>query len=150
MPEREKAIFPRAVGRSSGGLELRCVIFARNDDGIVLIRHRRNPIVRDAWTLPGGVLDYGMSPRESGGRILMDQAGVPAETMRLLTVESSSQGSWTLAFLWDAVIRKAPVAGAGIAELRVEPIEKCLAEDLDLLARMQLERYRGLELEETA
>ena len=150
MPEREKAIFPRAAGRSSGGLELRCVIFARNEDGIVLIRHRRDPIVRDAWTLPGGVLDYGMSPRESAGRILMDQAGVPAETMRLMTVESSSQGSWTLAFHWDAVIRKTPVAGPGIAELRVEPIERCLAEDLDVLARMQLERYRGLGLEETA
>ncbi len=126
------------------------MIFARNDDGIVLIRHRRDPIVRDAWTLPGGVLDYGMSPRESAGRILMDQAGVPAETMRLLTVESSSQGSWMLSFQWDAVIRKAPVAGAGIAELRVEPIEKCLAEDLDVLARMQLEGYRVHELEETA
>ncbi len=150
MPEREKAIFPRAVGRSSGGLELRCVIFARNDDGIVLIRHRRDPVVRDAWTLPGGPLDYGMSPRESAARILRDQTGVPAETMRLLTVESSAQGSWTLAFHWDAVIRKTPVAGAGVAELRVEPIEKCLAEDLDILARLQLERYRGLELEETA
>ena len=150
MLEREKAIFPRAVGRSSGGLELRCVIFARNDDGIVLVRHRRDPVVRDAWTLPGGPLDYGTSPRESAGRILVHQAGVPAETMRLLTVESSSQASWTLAFYWDAVIRKAPVAGAGIAELRVEPIEKCLAEDLDVLARMQLERYRVQELEETA
>lgn len=126
------------------------MIFARNDDGIVLVRHRRDPIVRDAWTLPGGVLDYGMSPRESAGRILMDQAGVPAETMRLLTVESSSQGSWTLSFLWDAVVRKAPVAGAGIAELRVESIEKCLAEDLDVLARMQLERYRVHGPEETA
>ena len=150
MPEREKAVFPRAVGRSSGGLELRCVIFARRRDAVVLIRHRRHPTAGEAWTLPGGTLDYGMTPRESAARMLIDQAGVSADSMRLLGVESSAHANWTLLFQFDARITAEPVAGAGIAEVRLESIERSLAGELDFLARQQLEKYRIHELSTTA
>ncbi len=150
MLEREMAMFPRAAGRSAGGLELRCVIFARRGDGMLLIRHRRDPVLGDAWTLPGGILEYGTTPRESAARLLMAQAGVPADTMRLLGVESSSQANWVLTFQFDAVITKDPVAGDGLVDVRIETVERCLTEDLDFLARMQLEKYRIHEIAKAA
>lgn len=150
MPDRERALFPRAAGRASGGLELRCVIFARQGDGLVILRHRRDPVLRDAWTLPGGTLDYGMTPRESAARLLLRQTGVPADAMRLLGVESDAEANWTLTFQFEAPIGGEPKAGADVAEVRIETPEKCLAEDLDFLARLQLEKYRIHEIAKTA
>lgn len=49
MGEREKALFPRAAGRATGGLDVRCVIFARKRDRILLVRRQRDPVYGSAW-----------------------------------------------------------------------------------------------------
>lgn len=51
MGERGKALFPRAAGRATGGLDTRCVIIARKGDRILLVRPRRHPVYGSALAL---------------------------------------------------------------------------------------------------
>ena len=149
MEERERALFPRAAGRATGGLDLRCVIFARRGDRILLVRHRRHPVYESSWTLPGGTLEYGRNPRDSAARILQDQACVLPETMRLLGVQSSIEGDWVLTFQFEAAVAGDPTPGAGIAEVRLAPFAGGPAMDLHAAARTDLERYWIHEIAKT-
>ncbi len=142
MEERERALFPRAAGRATGGLDLRCMIFARKGDGILLVRHRRHPVCESAWTLPGGTLDYGRNPRDSAARILQRQAEVLPEGMRLLGVQSAIEGDWVLSFQFEAMIEGEPAPGEGIAGVRLAPLAGGPTPDLHPTARTEFEKYR--------
>jgi len=145
MTDVERAVFPRAAGRASGGLELRCVIFARRGEAVVLIRHRRHPIFEDAWTLPGGTLEYGVNPRESAARILRDQTGIAPESMRLLGIHSSVEGEWILTFEFEATVSTDPAPEKGAAEARLVGLDRAPT-DVHPLTRSLLESYRIHEL----
>lgn len=125
------------------------MIFARKGDRIVLVRHRRHPVYEAAWTLPGGTLDYGVSPRESAARILRDQAGVSPERMRLLGVQSSVEGDWILTFQFDATVAGDPTPGTGISDVQLAPLAGGPTEGLHAAARTDLEKYRIHEIAKT-
>ena len=150
MDEKERAVFPRAAGRATGGLELRCAVFARRGDRILLVRHRRDPVYGDAWTLPGGTLEYGVSPRESAARVVKEQANVTPVTMRLLGVQSTMEGDWILTFQFEGTVAGDPVPGAGIAEALLAPLEGEVPKGLHAAARMELEKYRTHEIAKTS
>lgn len=146
MGERERAIFPRGAGRATGGLQIRCAVFARKGNTILFIRHRRHPVYGSTWTLPGGTLDYGRNPRDSAARILRAQAGVGSDAMRLLGVQSSTEGDWILTFHFEATIEGEPTPGEGIQEVRFAPLAQGPSPDLHDIARADLEKYLFHEL----
>lgn len=146
MEETEKALFPVGAGSAAGGLELRCVIFARHQDRLVLIRQHRDPVFGDAWTLPGGILDYGVHPRLCATRLLRDQTGETPRTIRLLGVRSSMGGDWVLTFEFEAQIPEEATLRRGSHEVRTEPLDAALPEDLHPWSRSELEMYKVLRL----
>lgn len=146
MGEVEWAFFPRAGGRATGGLELRGVIFGRQGDRVLLVRHQRHPVYEGAWTLPGGTLLYGVSPRESAAKVLHEQTAVSAKALRLLGVQSSMERDWILTFQFETQIEGNTIPGKGIAETRLVPLAEEFPEDLDRGARTELEKYRIHEM----
>ena len=146
MEKAEKAVFPMGVGASAGGLELRCVVFAHHKDRLLLIRHRKHPVYGDAWTLPGGVMDYGVHPRLCATRLLREQTGETPKTNRLLGVRSATGGDWILTFQFEAEMPEEAALTKGAREVRLEPIEGKLPEDLPPWAKSDLEMYKVLRL----
>ena len=146
MEDVEKAVFPAGAGTAAGGLELRCVVFARLGDRLVLIRQRKDPVYGDAWTLPGGVLDYGIHPRLCATRLLRDQTGENPRTIRLLGVRSASGGDWILTFQFEAELPEGAALDKGTREVRTEAIDAELPADLHPWSRSDLEMYKVLRL----
>lgn len=146
MEDVEKAVFPAGAGTSAGGLELRCVVFAHHRDQLVLIRQKKDPVYGDAWTLPGGVLDYGVHPRLCATRLLREQTGEIPRTIRLLGVRSASEGDWILTFQFEAEIPEEAALTKGAHEVRLEAIDAKLPEDLHPWAKSDLEMYKVLRL----
>ena len=146
MEEVEKAVFPVGAGTAAGGLELRCVVFARHQDRLLLIHHRRDPVFGDSWTLPGGVLDYGIHPRLCATRLLREQTGETPRTIRLLGVRSSAGGDWILTFQFEAEMPEGVSLDKGAHEVRSEAIDAELPADLPPWSRSDLEMYKVLRL----
>lgn len=146
MEEVEKAVFPLGAGTAAGGLELRCVVFARHEDRLVLIRHRKDPVYGDSWTLPGGVLDYGIHPRLCATRLLREQTGETPRAIRLLGVRSSMGGDWILTFQFEADMPEGATLDKGTREVRTEAIDAALPPDLHPWSKSDLEMYKVLRL----
>lgn len=146
MEEAEKAVFPVGAGTAAGGLELRCVIFAHHRDRLVLIRQRKDPVFGDAWTLPGGVLDYGVHPRLCATRLLRDQTGEAPRAIRLLGVRSATGGDWILTFQFEAEMPEDAALNKGAHQVRTEAIDAKLPEDLHPWSKSDLEMYKVLRL----
>ncbi len=150
MEAMEKAVFPPGAGASAGGLEMRCVIFAHHQDRLILIRQRKDPVYGDAWTLPGGVLDYGVHPRLCATRLLREQTGETPRTIRLMGVRSASGGDWVLTFQFEAEMPEGGELTKGAHEVRLEAIDAKLPDDLHPWARSDLEMYKVLRLVQAA
>lgn len=146
MEEVEKAVFPIGAGTSAGGLEMRCVVFAHHKDRLVLIRHRKDPVFGDAWTLPGGILDYGVHPRLCATRLLKEQTGEAPKAIRLLGVRSATGGEWILTFQFEAELPEEATLQTGDHEVRTEEIDAKMPEDLHPWSRSDLEMYKVLRL----
>ncbi len=146
MEDVEKAVFPAGAGTAAGGLELRCVVFARQRDRLLLIRQKKDPVYGDAWTLPGGVLDYGVHPRLCATRLLREQTGVNPRAIRLLGVRSASGGDWILTFQFEAEMPEDSELTKGGHEVRLETIDARLPEDLHPWSKSDLEMYKVLRL----
>ncbi len=146
MEEAEKALFPVGAGTAAGGLELRCVIFAHHQDRLVLIRQHKDPMYGDAWTLPGGVLDYGIHPRLCATRLLRSQTGETPRTIRLVGVRSSMDGDWVLTFEFEAQLPEEATLRMGSHPVRTEALDAALPEDLHPMSRSELEMYKVLRL----
>ncbi len=146
MEDIEKAVFPVGAGTAAGGLELRCVVFARDGERLVLIHHRKDPVFGDSWTLPGGVLNYGIHPRLCATRLLRDQTGETPRAIRLLGVRSSMGGDWILTFQFEAEMPEGAAMDRGLNEVRMEGIEEELPADLHPWAKNDLEMYKVLRL----
>lgn len=146
MEETEKALFPMGAGTSAGGLELRCVIFAHQKDRLVVIHQHKDPVFGDSWTLPGGVLDYGVHPRLCATRLLREQIGEIPRTIRLVGVRSAMGGDWVLTFEFEAQIPDEATMQKGSHAVRTEPIDAALPDDLHPWSRSELEMYKVLRL----
>ncbi len=146
MEDVEKAVFPSGAGTAAGGLEMRCVVFAHHRDRLVLIRHRKDPVYGDAWTLPGGVLDYGVHPRLCATRLLREQTGENPRTIRLLGVRSGTDGEWILTFQFEAEMPEEASMNGGGNEVRLEDVDAKIPGDLHPWARSDLEMYKVLRL----
>lgn len=146
MEDVEKAVFPSGAGTAAGGLEIRCVIFAHHQDRLVLIHQRKDPVYGDAWTLPGGVMDYGVHPRLCATRLLREQTGENPQTIRLVGVRSGSDGDWILTFQFEAEMPEEAALTKGAHEVRLEAIDAKLPEDLHPWAKSDLEMYKVLRL----
>jgi ADP-ribose pyrophosphatase YjhB (NUDIX family) len=146
MEEVEKAVFPVGAATAAGGLELRCVIFAHHEDRLVLIRQHKDPVFGDAWTLPGGVLDYGVHPRLCATRLLREQTGVTPKTIRLIGVRSAMGGDWLLTFEFEAQLPEESSLEKGSHRVRTEPFDGTLPDDLHPWSRSELEMYKVLRL----
>ncbi len=146
MEAIEKAVFPAGAGAAAGGLEMRCVVFAHYEDRLVLIRQRKDPVYGDAWTLPGGVLDYGVHPRLCATRLLREQTGENPRAIRLLGVRSASGGDWILTFQFEAEMPEGSELTKGAHEVRLEAIDAKLPDDLHPWAKSDLEMYKVLRL----
>ncbi|HYM39610.1 MAG TPA: NUDIX hydrolase [Thermoplasmata archaeon] len=146
MEEVEKALFPVGAGTAAGGLELRCVVFAHLEDRLVIIRQHKDPVFGDAWTLPGGTLDYGVHPRLCATRLLKTQTGETPKTIRLIGVRSAMEGDWVLTFEFEAQMPEEASLQKGSHAVRTEPIDAALPEDLHPWSRSELEMYKVLRL----
>ncbi len=146
MEDIEKAVFPTGAGTAAGGLELRCVIFAHQRDRLVLVRQRKDPVYGDAWTLPGGILDYGIHPRLCATRLLREQTGATPRTIRLLGVRSATGGDWILTFQFEAELPEDAPLTKGGHEARLEAIDAQLPADLHPWSKSDLEMYKVLRL----
>ncbi len=146
MEEVEKALFPVGAGTAAGGLELRCVIFAHHRDRLVLIRQHKDPVFGDSWTLPGGVLNYGVHPRLCATRFLREQTGETPRTIRLVGVRSAMGGDWVLTFEFEAHLADDATLEKGSHLVRTEAIDAPLPEDLHPWSRSELEMYKVVRL----
>jgi ADP-ribose pyrophosphatase YjhB (NUDIX family) len=149
MEETEKAVSPVGAGTAADRPGLRCVIFAHHKDRLVLIRQRKDPVYGDAWTLPGGVLDYGIHPRVCAARLLRDQTGQAPRTIRLFGVRSAKGGDWILTFQFEAEMPDDKALDKGAHEVRTEALGAKLPEDLHPWSRSDLEMYKVLRLVKT-
>lgn len=150
MEDIEKAVFPSAAGTSAGGLEMRCVVFAHHRDRLVLIRQHKDPVYGDAWTLPGGVLDYGVHPRLCATRLLREQTGENPRAIRLVGVRSGTDREWILTFQFEAEMPEETTLAQGANEVRLEAMDAKIPEDLHPWARSDLEMYKVLRLVKAA
>ncbi len=146
MEDVEKALFPVGAGTAAGGLELRCVIFAHHHDRLMLIRQHRDPVFGDSWTLPGGVLDYGVHPRLCATHLLKRQTGETPKTIRLVGVRSATGGDWVLTFEFEAQMPEEATFQRGTHPVRTEAIDAALPEDVHPWSRSELEMYKVLRL----
>jgi ADP-ribose pyrophosphatase YjhB (NUDIX family) len=89
-------------------------------------------------------LEYGVNPRESAARLLIDQAGIGAESMRLIGVNSTVEGDWILTFAFEASIRGDPAPPRETMEARLVGLD-ALPTSVHPLARRLLDGYRLTE-----
>ncbi len=146
MAAAERAVFPVAESPAAGGLELRCVIFARAGDRLVLVRQRKDPVFGDSWILPGGTLLYGIHPRRAATHLLKDQVGVLPHWIRFFGIRSSVAADWILTFQFEAEIGDPDQSVEHDREVRLTSLETGLPSDLHPLAKPDLEMYHVLRL----
>ena len=73
-------IFAGETGYATPKLDVRGVVF--RDDAILLVLERADGL----WTLPGGWVDIGESPREAAAREVMEESGCHARPIKLLAL----------------------------------------------------------------
>lgn len=78
--ERILDLFAGDTGYATPKLDVRGVVF--KDDAILLVRERSD----GGWTLPGGWVDVGESPREAVEREVMEESGYRVRAARLLAL----------------------------------------------------------------
>ena len=80
------AAFTAEAGYATPKVDVRAAVF-RKDGKILLVRER----VDNRWSLPGGWLDVGESPREAARREVREESGYIATMGRLLAVLDKSK-----------------------------------------------------------
>ncbi len=73
-------LFARDVGYATPKVDVRGVVF--RDDTLLFVRERED----GCWTLPGGWVDIGESPREAVVREVYEESGYQTRAMKLLVV----------------------------------------------------------------
>lgn len=79
-PERILGLFKRETGYATPKVDVRGAIF--EDNRILLVRERMDGL----WTLPGGWVDIGDSPKEAVEREIIEESGYIARAARLVAV----------------------------------------------------------------
>ncbi len=85
-PTEVSAAFMSEVGYATPKVDVRAAVF-RSDGKILLVRERAD----GRWSLPGGWLDVGESPREAVAREVREESGYVVTTERLLAVLDKSK-----------------------------------------------------------
>ena len=102
-------------------------------DAVLLVERGRWPF-RGLWSLPGGSIEQGETPREAALRELREETGIEAEIDGLLdtvdfaaTGEGGSTVTWRLAMFYGRYVGGSPRPGsdaAGVRWVRLEDLEK--------------------------
>jgi 8-oxo-dGTP diphosphatase len=112
-----------------------CVGVVDVEDGALLLVKRRNPPSAGRWTLPGGRIEPGESPRDAAHREAMEETGLDLEIGELLgTAEIDAPLERYLVSDYRASRRdpaKAPTPGDDALAAVFVPVDEVL--DLDLV-----------------
>jgi ADP-ribose pyrophosphatase YjhB (NUDIX family) len=79
--ERVEKLFVGQSGYATPKLDIRAVILDR-ENAVLLVREKEDGL----WTLPGGWVDVGESPREAAEREVQEESGYEVRAVRLLAL----------------------------------------------------------------
>lgn len=111
-------------------------------DEVLLIRHRSGAT---PWALPGGAVDAAERLEEAARREVYEEAGVPAELVRLLGVYDAFRGNYVnyiAVFVFNAQSEPNPPRSVEIAEARFFPLD-ALPAGVDPGSRRRIGEYRS-------
>lgn len=118
---------------STSQLRLGASIAVFKGDAVLLVERGQSPF-RGLWSLPGGSIEQGETPREAALRELREETGIEVEIYGLLdtvdfavTDEGGSTVTWRLAMFYGRYLGGSPKPGsdaAGVGWVRLEDLEK--------------------------
>ncbi len=145
------AAFAAEAGYATPKVDVRAAVF-RGDGAILLVRERAD----GRWSLPGGWLDVGESPREAAAREVREESGYVVTTGRLLALLDKGKHphppqpfAAVKAFIECALVREEPLATDGVevsesgffgaGALPPLSLDRVLPEQVDLMFRLHAE-----------
>lgn len=87
-------------------------VLVRKGAQLLLLRRVRPERMAGSWSLPGIVINYGEDPGSAALRIVREQLGVAATSLKLLDVQSFGDKHWDMCFVFHADIPGAGKLGA--------------------------------------
>jgi len=87
-------------------------VLVRKGAQLLLVRRVRPERLAGNWCLPSAVINYGEDPGAAALRIVLEQLGSTATTLKLLDVQSYGEKHWDLCFVFQAEIPGAEKLGA--------------------------------------
>ena len=79
-------------------------VLVRDGTRLLLVRRTKPERLAGSWNLPAVVINYGEDPGAAGLRIIREQIGAAATSLRLLDVQSFGDKHWDLCFVYEAEI----------------------------------------------
>jgi ADP-ribose pyrophosphatase YjhB (NUDIX family) len=78
--------------------------FIKKGGQVLLVKRTRPERWAGKWCIPGAVLNYGEDPSLAVLRIVKDQTGSTATSVKLLDVQSYGDKHWDLCFIYEVSI----------------------------------------------
>ena len=113
-----EGLFARDAGYSTPKIDVRGVVF--RDDSILLVQEASD----GGWTLPGGWVDPGDTPKSAVEREIWEESGYTTEAMEILDViDRETDGHPTHAWsIWKVFVRCHLTGGAAATSLETSDV----------------------------
>ncbi|MGH9920994.1 MAG: NUDIX domain-containing protein [Nitrososphaerales archaeon] len=79
-------------------------VFVKKGSQLLLARRVKPERWAGKWCIPGAIINYGEDPGAAALRIVREQVGTAATSLRLLDVQSYGDKHWDMCFLFHADI----------------------------------------------
>lgn len=76
----------------------------RNGNKLLLVKRLRPEFTAGKWTFPSSLINIGEHPEHAMKRIVREQVGAEAKSLKLLDVQSYGDKHWDICFVYDVSV----------------------------------------------
>ncbi|MDG6914844.1 MAG: NUDIX domain-containing protein [Nitrososphaerota archaeon] len=100
---KRASLIPQAEGtQPEEVLHISSFVLVKKGGQVLLLKRVKPERLKGSWCLPGAVINYGEDPGAAALRILKEQPGEAATSLKLLDVQSYGDKHWDLCFVFEA------------------------------------------------
>lgn len=102
---RKASLVPQPEGtQPEEVLHISSFVIVRKGGQVLLLRRVKPDRLKGSWCLPAAVINYGEDPGAAALRILKEQPGATATSLKLLDVQSYGDKHWDMCFVFEAEV----------------------------------------------
>ncbi len=105
VPQKSARLVPQPDGTQPEEMtHISTFVFIKKGGKVLLLRRVRPERLAGKWTVPAALLFYGEDPATAARRLVTEQVGAAASSVKLLDIQSFGDKHWDLCFVYEAEV----------------------------------------------